>query len=179
MNQFESIIKTLLEAEGYWVRSSLKINVSKLDKVKIGKHSIPRPEIDLLAYRPNSNKLIAMEVKSFLDSPGVRLNKLLESHEVPEGQYKLLTCENYRDIVVAQLKEDLITYGMALSDTTIQIGLAAGNVYGKDEPAIRELFNKKDWLFWGPTEIREKLKILSDSGYSNDTATMVSKILLR
>jgi len=96
MNQFESIIKTLLEAEGYWVRSSLKINVSKLDKVKIGKHSIPRPEIDLLAYRPNSNKLIAMEVKSYLDSPGVRLNKLLESHEVPEGQYKLLTCENYR-----------------------------------------------------------------------------------
>jgi len=81
--------------------------------------------------------------------------------------------------VVAQLKEDLITYGMALSDTSIQIGLAAGNVYGKDEPAIRELFNKKDWLFWGPTEIREKLKILSDSGYSNDTATMVSKILLR
>ena len=68
---------------------------------------------------------------------------------------------------------------MALSDTTIQIGLAAGNIYGKDEPAIRELFNQKAWLFWGPSEIREKLKSLSGTGYSNDTATMVTKILLR
>lgn len=49
MDYFESIISTLLEAEGYWVRKSFKVNLTKDEKRQIGKHSIPRVEIDLLA----------------------------------------------------------------------------------------------------------------------------------
>ena len=73
MDHFESIIKTLLEAEGYWVRQSFKVNLTKEEKRQIGKPSIPRPEIDLLALHFARNEVLAFEAKSFLDSPGVKL----------------------------------------------------------------------------------------------------------
>ncbi|WP_176465369.1 MULTISPECIES: hypothetical protein [unclassified Pseudomonas] len=73
MDYFESIIKTLLESESYWVRQSFKVNLTKEEKRNVGKHTIPRPEIDLLAYKPNQNKILAIEVKSFLDSSGVKI----------------------------------------------------------------------------------------------------------
>lgn len=43
-DHFENIARTLLEAEGYWVAQSFKVNVTKEEKRQIGKHSIPRPE---------------------------------------------------------------------------------------------------------------------------------------
>lgn len=73
MDYFESIIKTLLESESYWVRQSFKVNLTKEEKRNVGKHTIPRPEIDLLAYKSNQNKVLAIEVKSFLDSSGVKI----------------------------------------------------------------------------------------------------------
>ena len=42
MDYFESIVKTLLENEGYWTRQSYKVNVTKEEKRQIGKHTIPR-----------------------------------------------------------------------------------------------------------------------------------------
>ena len=119
MDHFESIISTLLEAEGYWVRTSFKVNVTKEEKRQIGKHSIPRPEIDLLALNFSKNEVLALEAKSFLDSPGVNLEQLQEEHEVPEGRYKLFTSERYRTVVFSRLLSDLITCGMANSQTKI------------------------------------------------------------
>lgn len=108
MDHFESIVATLLEAEGYWVRRSFKVSVTKEEKRQIGKHSIPRPEIDLLALHFSKNEVLALEAKSFLDSPGVKLAQLNEEHEVPEGRYKLFTSERYRTIVLSRLHQDLI-----------------------------------------------------------------------
>ena len=76
MDYSESIIATLLEAEGYWVRRSFKVNLTKEEKRRIGRLSIPRPEIDLLAYRRPRNEVLALEAKSYLDSPGVRFSDL-------------------------------------------------------------------------------------------------------
>lgn len=42
MDHFEGIVGMLLEAEGYWVRRSFKVNVTPEEKRAIGKHSIPR-----------------------------------------------------------------------------------------------------------------------------------------
>ena len=56
MDHFESIISTLLEAEDYWIRRSFKVKVTKEEKRHIGKHSIPRPEIDLLALHFSETK---------------------------------------------------------------------------------------------------------------------------
>jgi hypothetical protein len=93
MDHFESIIATLLEAEGYWVRRSFKVNLTQEEKRRIGKYSIPRPEIDLLALRASTNEVIALEAKSYFDSPGVKIAELMASHDVPEGRYKLFTSE--------------------------------------------------------------------------------------
>lgn len=85
MDHFENIISTLLEAEGYWVRQSFKVNLTKEEKRLVGKPSIPRPEIDLLALNFSRNEVLVLEAKSFLDSPGVKLNDLQPSDEVQKG----------------------------------------------------------------------------------------------
>ncbi len=42
MDAFESLTKTPLEREGFWVRSSFKVNLTKEDKKAIGRPSCPR-----------------------------------------------------------------------------------------------------------------------------------------
>ncbi len=179
MDHFESIIATLLENEGYWVRKSFKVNLTKEEKRQIGKHSIPRPEIDLLALDFSKNQVLVLEAKSYLDSPGVKLENLMEEHEVPEGRYKLLTCSRYRSIVFSRLISDLIDANMANPDTKLTLGLAAGNVYRCRNEPIREFLSTKDIFFWSPDDIKLKVKALAERGYENDSAIITAKILMR
>jgi hypothetical protein len=179
VDYFEGIIKTLLEQEGYWVRQSFKVNLTKQEKRDIGKHSMPRPEIDLLGFKPDENHIIALEAKSYLDSPGVRVNDLKQKHELPEGRYKLFTCDNYREIVFNRLKKDLVEIGMATNEVSISLGLAAGNVYQSKSKEIKDFFAEKDWLFWSPEDIKEKVLKLASKGYENEPAIITAKILMR
>ncbi len=179
MDHFESIISTLLEAEGYWVRRSFKVNVTKEEKRQIGKPSIPRPEIDLLALHFSRNEVLVLEAKSFLDSTGVKLALLQEEHEVTEGRYKLFTSQRYRSIVLSRLLQDLISCGMASSDTKVSLGLAAGKVYQGQSGLIREFMEKNKWLFWSPEDIKHKVTALAERGYENDPAIITAKILMR
>ena len=188
MEHFESIVATLLEAEHYWVRRSFKVNVTKEEKRQVKKHSIPRPEIDLLALDFSRNKVIVFEAKSFLDSPGVRLADLQKEHDVQEGMYKLFTSRGYRDVVLTRLKQDLIDHGMANSKTTFTLGLAAGKVYQKkSEPPMtqiklmKEFLEKNNFVFWSPEDIKRKIEALAkpQSGYQNDPAIITAKILTR
>lgn len=179
MDHFESIICTLLEAEDYWVRRSFKVNLTKEEKRETGKHSMPRPEIDLLALHFGRNEVFAIEAKSYLDSPGVKLSLLMEEHEVQEGRYKLFTSERYRSIVLSVLKKDLIARGMANADTKISIGLAAGNVYQGKAEAMRKFMDQNGWLFWSPEDIKNKVTALAERGYENNPAIITAKILMR
>jgi len=179
MDQFESIVATLLEANGYWVRRSFKVNVTKDEKRQIGKPSIPRPEIDLLALRFDKNELLALEVKSYFDSNGVKLSALQKQHDEPQGPYKLFTSDRYRSIVLARLKQDLIASGMTCSETTIHLGLAAGKVYQGKSEQIRSYMESRNWLFWSPEDVKQQVERLAECGYANDIATLTAKILLR
>ncbi|HQT01981.1 MAG TPA: hypothetical protein PLU46_03725 [Thiotrichales bacterium] len=179
MDYFEGLIKTLLEHEGYWVRQSFKVNLTREEKRDIGKPSIPRPEIDILAFKPGENQVIAFEAKSYLDSPGVKLNELVQSHKIPEGRYKLFTCDNYREIVFSRMKQDLIDLGMGTNDTEITLGLAAGNVYQSKSEEIRKFLNSKGWSFLSPEDIREKVTGLAEKGYENEPSIITTKILMR
>jgi hypothetical protein len=179
MDYFESIICTLLEADGYWVRRSFKVNVTKEEKRHIGKSSIPRPEIDLLALHFSKNEVLAFEAKSFLDSPGVKLTQLQEEHEVPEGRYKLFTSQRYRSVVLSRLLQNLVACGMANSETKISLGLAAGKIYKGHSDPIRELMEKNGWHFWSPEDIKGKVTALAERGYENDPAIITAKILMR
>lgn len=179
MDYFEGIIKTLLEHEGYWVRQSFKVSLTKQEKRDIGKHSIPRPEIDLLAFKPNQNNVLVLEAKSYLDSPGVKIAELKQNHEIPEGRYKLFTCPNYREIVFGRLKKDLIELDMGDNDMKISLGLAAGNIYQSKTQEMKELFSERGWLFWSPEDIKNKVNGLASKGYENEPAIITAKILMR
>jgi len=179
MDHFENIISTLFEAEGYWVRRSFKVNLRKDEKRQIGKHSIPRPEIDLLAFDFSKNNVIALEAKSFLDSPGVNLEQLKEKHDVPMGRYKLFTSERYRDVVFSRLLSDLIENGMANLSTKITLGLAAGKIYRNQSEHIRNFMLSKTWFFWSPEDIKHKVTALAKRGHENDPAIIAAKILMR
>ncbi|MFP5476385.1 MAG: hypothetical protein ACLGJD_22310 [Gammaproteobacteria bacterium] len=179
MDHFESLICTLLEAEGYWLRRSFKVNVTKEEKRSIGKHSIPRPEIDILAFKPSGNSVLAIEVKSFLDSPSLKIEQLQAEHEVPEGRYKLFTTERYRSIVLGRLHTDLVQCGMANAQTKVSLGLAVGKIYQKRTEAIREFMRSRQMFFWSPEDIKQKVTALADRDYENDPAIMVAKVLLR
>ena len=179
MDYFEGLIKTLLEHDGYWVRLSFKIGLTKQEKRDIGKHSMPRPEVDILAFKPEMNHVIAFESKSYLDSPGVKLEELEKSYNIPEGRYKLFTCENYRNIVFKRMKQDLIKLGMGTNETKITLGLAAGNVYQSKSDDIRSLFESREWEFLSPEDIKEKVTELAAKGYENEPSIITAKILMR
>lgn len=179
MDHFESIIFTLLEADGYWVRRSFKVNLTKEEKCQVGKPSIPRPEIDLLALHFSRNEVLALEAKSFLDSPGVRLAQLQKQNEAQEGRYKLFTSSRYRSVVFSRLLQDLIGCGMANTSTKISLGLAAGRIYQGQSEQIRELMDQNGWFFWSPEDIKQKVTALAKRGYENDPAIITAKILMR
>jgi len=183
MDHFESVISTLLEEEGYWVRRSFKVNLTPDEKRQVGKPTIPRPEIDLLAlkFSGNETEVIAFEAKSFLDSLGVRIDEIQKEQDLQEGPYKLFTSQHYRKVVFSRLKQDLIEKGMAKSSTTITLGLAAGKVYQKQSEPMREFMKKNNWVFWSPEDIKRKIKALAapGRGYENDPVIITAKLLDR
>jgi len=179
MEYFETIIKTLLEHDGYWVRQSFKVNLTKKEKKQIGKASIPRPEIDLLVFKPNLQEVLALEAKSYFDSPGVRIDDLRSEFQIPEGRYKLFTCTNYRNIVFNRLIQDLNILGMVNGNVKIRLGLVAGKIYQERNTEIRDYFESKGWFFWSPEDVRDKVNALAAKGYENEPAIITAKILMR
>jgi hypothetical protein len=98
MDSFENLIALLLRREGWWTTTSFKVDLTKAEKREIGTHSAPRWELDVVAYRGQSNEVLAIECKSFLDSTGVVYRR--GAFEPPE-RYKLFTREKTREIVAS------------------------------------------------------------------------------
>ena len=48
MDYFEATVARILEQEGYWVRQGVRVELTKPVKRVLGKHSLPRPEIDIV-----------------------------------------------------------------------------------------------------------------------------------
>ncbi len=180
MDNFESLIRLLLEEDGYWTLGSVKVNLTLEEKRATGKPSIPRPEIDIVSLKQNENKILAMEVKSYLDSYGVRMKDLADLNQVTtKGLYKIFTCPRYRGIIEKRLLADFRTKGLANLETTVEWGLAAGKIYAKDHIKIQEIFDQNDWILWTPSEIAQKARKLAAIGYENDPFVIMTKILER
>ena len=179
MDYFERLVGTLLEREGYWVQQSYKVELSKADKRHLGKPSLPRPEIDLLAYKAGTNELLVIEVKSYLDSFGVDYQKVCVSHREMEGRYKLFTNLKYRNLVLKRLVAQLKESGSIKAGTLPTLCLAAGKFKPGSESPIRKHFLRKGWKLITPSEIREGLVELANVGYENDPTILAAKVLLR
>jgi hypothetical protein len=77
------------------------------------------------------------------------------------------------------LKPDLVRAKMANKETTITLGLVAGNVYQSRSDDIRNLFDENGWLFWSPEDVRDKVNALALLGYENEPSIITAKILMR
>lgn len=179
MDYFESLVATIIEKENKWVKQNVKVNLTKEEKVEIGKPSIPRPDIDIVAYRAKENVLEIWEVKSFLDSPGVRFKEIIEENEIAKGRYKLLTSEKYRMIIIDRLVADWIELGLINKNPTVKIGLAAGKIYSNDEDSIVAHFKKKGWILKTPMDLFRGIEKLEEEAYENDLYIIAAKLIFR
>lgn len=179
MDYFENIVVKIIESDNKWVRQNVKINLTVEEKRATGKPSIPRPDIDIVAYNVKTNILELWEVKSFLDSPGVKFAELDNEYDDTEGRYKLLTSTKYRNIIIERLISEWIEIGLIKEDPVINIGLAVGKFYSNDEALIRDMFYKKGWLLKTPEDIYQGIKRLESEPYENNPYVIASKIVFR
>ena len=93
MDAFEQLVSEILWMDGYWVRTSVKVDLTKEEKVLIGRPSSPRWELDIVAYSGRDNLLRVVECKSYLDSRGVALQFADSGACAPNAAVKLcLAC---------------------------------------------------------------------------------------
>ena len=180
MNAFESLVGCILERDGYWVKFDYKVELTKEEKRAIGRHSSPRWEIDIVAYKAGTNELRVVECKSYIDSPGVRFKGFDGSDPKEAKRYKLFNEAKLREIVLHRVAAQLEDSGSCKPNPKVSLCLAAGRVAGnRDRERLREYFQRQDWLFWDEEWIRSALVKVSKSGYEDDVAAVVTKLLLR
>lgn len=179
MNTFETIVKQYLEAEGYWVRGSVKVNLSGDEKKAIGLPTMPRPEIDLVALNVPENRLVLVEVKSLLDSHGVDIDSISGKDKRLAKRYKLFNNPIHRKIVTNALRKQYLELGLINKDTIVTYALAAGKIYSSEGPEIEKYFKQKGWLFISPKMIRGSIHKLAEESWEDDPVAMTAKLILR
>ena len=177
MESFESIIRKLLESENYWTKQSYRVELTIEEKRLLGKPTMPRIELDLIAYQPEKDELLVLEVKSFLDTKGVDYRDLIDKSRRDHSKYKLFVYEDYRRIVLERLKCQLLSDGLINKSTKVKLGLAAGNIVNNQTDSLNKLFSENGWFLWTPKSIKQKLNKLSNHRYDDDVVTQLVKIL--
>jgi hypothetical protein len=166
--------------EGYWVRTSVKVELTKEEKRLIGRHSSPRWELDIVAYKGGENLLRVVECKSYFDSTGVRASAFDGSNPEHAQRYKLFNDAELRRIVFNRLCLQLAASGACADAPQIRLSLAAGNVRNEtDRAAIQAHFEEQGWELWDEPWLREHLDRLAQQGYENQVSAVVAKLLLR
>jgi hypothetical protein len=180
MDAFEEVIAELLWEEGYWVRTSFKVNLTKADRKLINNASSPRPEIDIVAYSGQQKILRIVECKSFLDSAGVRLVDLKDKDSKGAKRYKIFHNSSLRDLVFQQVRKQLSDRGLCPSDVQTRLCLVCGRIPSRrDREGLIALAEKQGWDLLDDVWVHERLAKLKDRGYENQVSTVVAKILLR
>jgi len=180
MDAFEQLVAELLERRGYWVRNSFKVELTKDEKQKIGRHSTPRWEIDLLAYSGNRKELLAVECKSYLDSRGVTRKGFDGSDPKRAARYKLFNDDVLRDVVLNRLRMQLEGCGAIAPGTRIELALASAKIASKqDREWLQAHFKARGWVLLDDEQLRGELENVAMAGYENQVAAVAAKILLR
>jgi hypothetical protein len=182
MNAFEQVVSDILRMEGYWVHNSVKVEITKEEKRKIGRHSSPRWELDVVAYSGSDNILRIVECKSYLDSPGVRLRGVDGSDPKEAKRYKLFADPTLYDVISNRLKIQFVKSGTCPSDARIKLCLACGRIVSEsDRIGLHTLFREKKWDLWDEHWLRDRLEKMAepDFGYEDQITAIVAKLLLR
>lgn len=177
MDAFEKVVEQILYHQGYWTQTSFKVELTKEEKVAIGRPSSPRWELDVVGYNAARNEIHVVECKSYLDSPGVNFEHFDPANKGSK-RYKLFVEPSLRKVVLRRLARQLKEQGLCAPRPKVKLGLAAGKVW-KGEKEIQALFKRRGFIWYGPDWIKERLEELSTTGYDNEVASVVSKLLLR
>ncbi|ODU48553.1 MAG: hypothetical protein ABS98_12040 [Lysobacteraceae bacterium SCN 69-48] len=180
MDAFEQLVAELLERRGYWIRHSFKVDLTKEEKQRIGRHSSPRWEIDLLAYSGSRKELLAVECKSYLDSRGVTRKGFDGSDATRAARYKLFNDDVLREVVLNRLCAQLKASDAIAPDTQVRLALASAKIASKqDREWLRTHFKAREWQLFDDEQLRADLMSIADAGYENQIAAIAAKILLR
>jgi len=180
MEAFETVISEILWRDGYWVQPRLKVDLTREDKVAIGRPTSPRWEIDVVGYRGRSNELLLVECKSYLDWTGVTYRAVFGTDPKFSGRFKLFNDEQLRQVVVARLCQQLRESGLVSESPQVKIALACGKIASEpDRHRIQDHFADMGWLLWDGHWLKEKLRDMSAGSYENSPVAMVAKLLLR
>jgi hypothetical protein len=180
MDAFEHIVSKIFQDQGYWTIVSYKVDLSKEDKRNLDNHSMPRPEIDIVAYRPSENELLMIECKSYLDSQGVGYRGLAEEGHRYNKRYKMFTNKALRELVEERLVQQMSREGLIAAPLpSPKLCLVAGKIYADHETSIQEHFDSNGWRLFTPSWIADRIREVAEKGYENEVMTVVTKILER
>ncbi|MGO8841495.1 MAG: hypothetical protein ACLQF1_10275 [Methyloceanibacter sp.] len=180
MDAFESVVSEILWRDGYWVRNSLKVELTKEEKAAIGRPSSPRWELDIVAYSGRRNELLVVECKSYLDSFGVQFRAFDGTGGILANRFKLFNDDTLRAVVLKRLRLQLFEAKLINKDPSIKLALVCGKIVReKDRGLLRKHFNKNSWELWDSEWLKEKLRDMSQGGYENSPVAVVAKLLLR
>jgi hypothetical protein len=179
MDAFEQLAAEILWAEGYWVRTGVKVDLTREEKVWIGRHSAPRWEIDLVAYHAGREQLLALECKSYLDSGGVHAAHF-EPGSKYAHRYKLFHEPVLRETVLGRLRQQCVERGLCPERVgPARLGLIHGHATPHNAALLYQRFEREGWLLLGPEWLRAHLSRMAAGSYENSTAAVVAKLLLR
>lgn len=177
MDAFEDLVARLLRRERYWTRQNYKVAVTKEEKVAIGLPSMPRPDIDIVAYQPATNKLMWVECKSYLDSGGVHMSAFDGSNPTFARRFRVFTDPTYREVVTTALVRQLLEEGLVHPSPTLDLMLVAGKIASGQAAPLRGHFALNGWQLRDREWIRMTLHALAGDPYEDDVVTMAAKLL--
>lgn len=179
MDAFEDLTARLLWREGYWTRQSYKVDITKADKVVLGKYSMPRPEIDIVAYRPATNAVGWVECKSYLDSTGVHIGAFDGSNATLAKRFRMFNDDAFRELVTERLVGQLILAGLVQAEPPpkVEYWLVAGRIAGGCQESVPAYFAERGWILRDRAWIKASLQAISTEGYEDDVVTMAAKLL--
>lgn len=177
MDAFEQLVAELLRADGYWVHQGYKIDLSKEDKRALGNPSMPRPEVDLVAYKPGTGELLSLECKSYFDSGGVHARDLLPGGRNPQ-RYKMFVNAELRTMVLDRLVDQLMESGSVIGRPVAKLGLVYGHATAVNADILGGHFADNGWELYGPDWIELHLRKMALRSYDNQVASVVAKLLL-
>lgn len=179
MDAFESIVATILRCEGWWVRNSFRVSLTKPEKRKAGRPTMSGYELDIVAYKGRSNELLVVECKSYLDSPGVRFGAFDGTHRSAK-RYKLFNERRLWNIVARALCRRLCQNESCGANPKVRLCLVAGRIVTESDRAqLTKHFERRGWHLFDDRWVAEKLRRLSQQPYTNNESVIAAKILGR
>jgi hypothetical protein len=177
MDAFEELAAEVFRADGYWVQRGYKIELSTADKRSLDNPSMPRPEIDLVAYKAATGELLSLECKSYFDSGGIHAKDLLPGGRYPQ-RYKMFVNAALRTMVLERLVDQLCANGSVAGRPQPRLGLVFGYATPANITMLEEHFSRHNWALFGPAWLRQHLQAMALRSYDNQIASVVAKLLL-